>query len=68
MEEKELLELQCSIIEWQKNIIGGAYETVQHRTGVSHTGGIAAANPRGKRNVPEAEHTITGERRSSWMK
>ena len=22
MEEKELLELQCSIIEWQKNIIG----------------------------------------------
>lgn len=68
MEEKEILELQCSIIEWQKNIIGGAYETVQHRTGVSHTKGIAAANPRSKRNVPEAEHTITGERRSSWMK
>ena len=22
MEEKEILELQCSIIEWQKNIIG----------------------------------------------
>lgn len=41
----------------------GAYETVQHRTGVSHTGGIATANLRGKRNVPEAEHTITGERR-----